>query len=82
MRGDKSNLTQSHSFVLRVWWEPGLTRPDGRPLWRGYVQHAISGRTLVFQSLDELLRFIQSQTGVENEQMTNDQISKRRNKYG
>ncbi len=67
------NLSQTHSFIVRVWWEPGLTRPDGRPLWRGQVQHATSGRTLVFQSLDELLRFIQSQTGVENDQMTNDQ---------
>ena len=63
MRSDKPILTQSHSFVLRIWWEPDLTRPDGRPLWRGYIQHAVSGRPLVFQSLDELLRFIQSQTG-------------------
>ena len=61
---------QTHSFVVRIWWEQGLTRPNGRPLWRGYIQHAASGRTLVFQSLDELLRFIQSHTGVENEQMT------------
>ncbi|RLC85249.1 MAG: hypothetical protein DRI79_11610, partial [Chloroflexi bacterium] len=61
---------QTHSFVVRIWWEQGLTRPNGRPLWRGYIQHAASGQTLVFQSLDELLRFIQSHTGVENEQMT------------
>jgi hypothetical protein len=35
------------------------------------VQHAASGLTLVFQSLDELLCFIQSQTGVENDQIPN-----------
>ena len=78
---------QTHSFVVRIWWEQGLTRPNGRPLWRGYIQHAASGQTLVFQSLDELLRFIQAHTGdletMGNEPMTNDQTPnlKRRNKY-
>jgi len=68
----KPLFPQTHAFVVRVWWEPGLTRPDGRPLWRGYIQHAASGRSLVFQSLDELLRFIQSQAGSLEEQTTND----------
>jgi len=53
----------SHSFVVRIWREPGLTRPDGRPLWRGRVQYAASGQYLVFESLGELLRFMQSKTG-------------------
>jgi hypothetical protein len=53
----------SHAFVVRIWWEQGLSRPDGRPLWRGYVQHAASGRAQVFQALDDLLCFIQDQTG-------------------
>ena len=63
MRNDKPTHTQSHAFVVRIWWEPGLTRPDGQSLWRGYAQHAASGQTHVFQSLDDLTRFIQSQTG-------------------
>ena len=75
-----TSLSQSHAFVVRVWWEPGLTRPDGHPLWRGYAQHAASGRTLVFQSLHELLRFIQAQAGdlesMNNEPINNDQIPK------
>ena len=53
----------SHSFVVRIWREPGLTRPDSRRLWRGRVQHAASGEYRVFESLDELLCFIQFQTG-------------------
>ncbi|MBN1811190.1 MAG: hypothetical protein JXA14_05070 [Anaerolineae bacterium] len=53
----------AHAFVVRIWWETGLSRPDGRPLWRGYVQHAASGRAQVFQTLDNLLHFIQEQTG-------------------
>ncbi len=56
-------MTPSHAFIVRIWWEPGLSQPDGRPLWRGQVQHAASGRFSAFQSLDELLRFIQEQTG-------------------
>jgi len=56
-------LYNTHAFVVRIWWEPGLTRPNGHPLWRGQVQHAASGRTVVFQTLDELLHFIQDQTG-------------------
>ncbi|RMF35187.1 MAG: hypothetical protein D6759_05015 [Chloroflexi bacterium] len=52
-----------HTFIVRIWWEPGLTRPGGHPLWRGYVQHVVNGRSIAFQSLEELLRFIQSQTG-------------------
>jgi hypothetical protein len=55
--------TPSHAFVVRIWWEQGLSQPDGRPLWRGSVQHAASGRFRVFQALDDLLRFIQEQTG-------------------
>jgi hypothetical protein len=55
--------TDTHAFVVRIWWEAGLTRPDGRPLWRGQVQHAASGQSQTFQSLDELTQFIQSQTG-------------------
>ena len=52
-----------HAFIVRIWWEPGLTRPGGHPLWRGYVQHVTSGRSVAFQSLEDLLRFIQIQTG-------------------
>lgn len=54
---------ESHSFVVRIWWEAGLSRPNGRPLWRGSARYAGSGRRVAFQSLDDLLRFIQSKTG-------------------
>ena len=53
----------THAFVVRIWWEPGLSRPDGHPLWRGKIEHAASGQYLVFQTLDDLLGFVQSQTG-------------------
>jgi hypothetical protein len=58
-----SPFAHGHAFIVRIWWEPGLTLSDGRPLWRGRVQHVASGQTLVFQSLGDLLRFIQSRTG-------------------
>ncbi len=60
---DHPSSPYTHSFVVRIWWEANLTRPNGRPLWRGQVQHAASGRARGFQSLAELLDFIQEQTG-------------------
>jgi hypothetical protein len=63
LHADRHSGAPTHAFVVRVWWEPGLTQPDGRALWRGHIQHAGSGRSLTFQSLQELLRFIQEQTG-------------------
>lgn len=63
MCSQRSPFSHTYAFVLRIWWEPGLTSPNGRPLWRGEIQHAASGQTLVFQSLDDLLDFIQSRTG-------------------
>jgi hypothetical protein len=63
----------THAFVVRIWWEPGLSHPNGRPLWRGEVEHAASGRSYVFQSLGELLGFIQSRTGdLESNTVPND----------
>jgi len=58
-----SPSAHGHAFIVRIWWGPGLTLSDGRPLWRGRVQHVASGQTLVFQALDDLLRFIQTRTG-------------------
>jgi hypothetical protein len=63
MQNNRPSATYAHSFVVRIWWEPGLSRLNGGPLWRGYVQHAASGQTLIFQSMDDLLGFIQSHTG-------------------
>jgi hypothetical protein len=60
---DKSLPTQKDTFVIRIWWEAGLTRPDGRPLWHGRVQHVPSNHSLAFQCLDELNRFIQVHAG-------------------
>lgn len=50
---------RSDSFVVRIWWEEG----ERVPTWRGWVQHAISGRTHYFQHLADLLTFIELHTG-------------------
>jgi hypothetical protein len=63
MEKKQRSLRQSHTFVVRIWWEAGLTRSDGRPLWRGQVHHAIDGYQQGFDSLETLLRFIQERTG-------------------
>ena len=54
-----------HAFIVRLWQEPGLTGTDGRPLWRGQVQCVATGHIRAFQSLDRLVHFIQSESGLE-----------------
>jgi hypothetical protein len=63
MGKQKRSSRQNHAFVVRIWWEQGLTRPDGGLLWRGQIQHAGSGRERGFQSLGEMVHFIQDLTG-------------------
>ena len=63
MQSNKQFPSQTHAFVIRIWWELDQKRYNGLPMWRGQIQHAASGRTRVFQSLRELLEFIQDQTG-------------------
>jgi hypothetical protein len=63
MGNQKRSSQQNHAFVVRIWWENGLSQPDGSPLWRGQIQHAGSGRALGFHSLEELLLFIQDHAG-------------------
>jgi hypothetical protein len=58
-------MTSNFAFIIRLWWEPGLTRDDGRPLWRGQVQCVATGNTRAFQSLDGLAHFIRSESGIE-----------------
>ncbi len=50
---------RSDSFVLRIWWEQGKKEA----LWRGWIQHAASGRTQYFNRPADLLAFIESHTG-------------------
>jgi len=53
---DSSSIVR-HSFVLRIW------REEGRPGWKGWVQHAGTGESIFVQSQDELLAFIEQRTG-------------------
>ena len=49
------------AFALRIWWETGDL--EGPPHWRGWVQHAPTGRHLYFQSLEELVEFLETWVG-------------------
>ena len=53
----KDPLVYRHSFVVRTWREVGLSK------WRGWVQHACTGDTVLIGELDELLAFIEDRTG-------------------
>jgi hypothetical protein len=67
MEEDVFTPTETHAFVVRIWLEPGLTRADGRALWRGRVQHAASGEYRLFETVADLLNFICSWTGTLEE---------------
>ncbi|MBN1260098.1 MAG: hypothetical protein JXB35_05405 [Anaerolineae bacterium] len=67
MPEDDFARTEPHAFIVRIWREPGLTRSDGRILWRGRVQHVASGTHRVFETLTDLLAFIVSCTGALEE---------------
>ena len=57
-------LHQQHSsFVIRIWWEQADAAADGRPIWRGWVQHVRSGEAAYVQDLEGLLAFIERWTG-------------------
>jgi hypothetical protein len=59
---DNVGQAGSHAFVVRIWSEPLDSLGGAGLLWRGRVEHAVSGRYLVFTSAGELLEFIQSYT--------------------
>jgi len=51
---------RGHSFVIRIWWEKGHADPAW---WRGWVQHAATGKSCYFEHVTDLLTFIEAQTG-------------------
>jgi hypothetical protein len=57
--GNKSLLSTAHrdAFIVRIW------REEGKPEWRGWVQHVRTGDSVSVQSLDELVTFIERRTG-------------------
>ena len=51
---------RSNSFVFRIWWEEEASGT----FWRGWVQHATSGKSCYFERLPDLLAFVEARTGV------------------
>jgi hypothetical protein len=50
------------SFVVRIWWEPGV---DQTPHWHGWVQHVRNGQQAAFQTMADLIAFIEHETGIQ-----------------
>ena len=55
MHPKREMASRTASFVLRIWWEEG----DAGPIWRGWTQHAASGDNCYFQTIAELLHFVE-----------------------
>jgi hypothetical protein len=59
MQSKHQIINRAASFVLRIWWEKG----EASPIWRGRVQHAASGDSRYFQTVAELLDFVERHAG-------------------
>ena len=51
---------QRNSFLLRIWREG---EEDSLGWWRGWMQHIQTGEARYVDSLDEIIRFLEEQTG-------------------
>jgi hypothetical protein len=49
-----------HSFIVRVWREP-REAPDELPLWRGMIEHVMTGRRRYMSDLAEVTEFIRQE---------------------
>ena len=58
MDGEDRGSGNTASFVVRVWWD----EMDDAPAWRGWVQHAASGDSRYFQTVEEAIRFAEEYT--------------------
>lgn len=54
------NQHHGDSFVVRIWWEK---EGEGQVFWRGWVQHAVTGKSRYFDRLIDLLAFMETHTG-------------------
>jgi hypothetical protein len=50
------------SFVVRIWWEPGA---DATRHWRGWIQHVRNGEQVSFQSMADMIAFIEREIGIQ-----------------
>ncbi len=49
------------SFVARIWLE---REPDGKPRWRGHIQHVQGEQEAYFQDLAKMRAFLERVSGV------------------
>lgn len=50
---------QTHAFVVRFWLEHREIK-GAKPLWRGVIEHVLSGRKKHLNKIDEVADFISS----------------------
>jgi hypothetical protein len=53
------------SFLIRLWREKSLERPEEVTDWQGEVEHIQTGRRWTFDTLDELLEFLRRQVAAQ-----------------
>jgi hypothetical protein len=53
----EQQMAHRDTFIVRIW------RVEGKPEWRGWVQHVHTGDSVPVQSMDELVAFIGRRIG-------------------
>ncbi len=53
----------SNSFVVRIWQEQAQESATTSSTWRGWIQHAFTGKARYFHSVGDMLAFIEWYTG-------------------
>jgi len=53
---EQSRSPPNHFYTLRLWQEE---TQDGKPVWRGRVQHTASGEVRYFQGWEALVKTMQ-----------------------
>ena len=53
----------SNSFVVRIWQEQAQESATTSSAWRGWIQHAFTGKARYFHSVGDMLAFIEWYTG-------------------
>jgi hypothetical protein len=54
----------TQAFIIRIWHE--VLDDRGKIIaWRGSIEQVGSNRRLYFQHWDEMIRFLQEQTGID-----------------
>jgi len=74
----------THAFILRIWVEHSEEYP-AEPVWRGVMQHVVSGERVYFARIDEvgkhLMAYLES-IGIKPDSFSNSSLEFKKTSHG